>query len=87
MTRYFIGEIHEQNGEQEYSIPICFALEGRRNPAAKLAAVAKTWYGEPDEKTGHDYLFSGGELIARAGGYKEISKRTFEEITEFVAEL
>ena len=87
MTRFFIGEIHEKNGEQEYSTPICFALEGRRRPAVRLVSIAKTWYGKPDEKVGQDYLFFDGEIIARAGGYKEISRHTFEEISDFVAEL
>lgn len=81
MTKYYIGQIDERNGEYEYSTTIRFKTN--KHPGDHLAKIASTWYGDHDEDNVSDsgWCFNCGEIWTYVGDYQEVTKPIYETLT------
>jgi hypothetical protein len=84
--KYYIGEIHERNGDMEYDTKYLFATEG--DPDKYTETVAMEWRGsdESDKDEYHDAYWSDGTLIFDHGS-KEIPKKDFEVLRKYLSVL
>ena len=84
--KYYIGEIHERNGDMEYDTKYLFATAG--DPDEHTETVAMEWRGsdESDKDEYHDAYWSDGTLIFDHGS-KEIPKKDFEVLRKYLSVL
>ena len=84
--KYYIGEIHERNGELEYNTKYLFAT--KKNPDKYSDEVAMEWRGgdkeDWDEQEGG--YWSDCSLIFDHGS-KEIPKEDFEVLKKYLTVL
>lgn len=81
--KYFYYVVFERNGEYEYHHTgvVCFTEEELKTqtPEEYLEHKAENFY-EEGQKDG-DYYWHYGEVVTRADLIREISKETYEELT------
>ena len=84
--KYYIGQIHERNGEFGYNTKYLFATDG--NPDEYSNNVAMEWRGgdEDDWDEDHRGYWSDCSLIFN-GGSKEISQEDFEVLKKYLSIL
>lgn len=84
--KYYIGEIHERNGDMEYDTKYLF--ETKKNPDKYTEKVAMEWRGgdksDWDENCGG--YWSDCSLIFDHGS-KEIPKEDFEVLKKYLTVL
>ena len=84
--KYYIGEIHERNGDMEYDTKYLFAT--KKNPDKYSDKVAMEWRGgdKGDWDEQHDAYWSDCSLIHDYGS-KEIPKEDFDVLSKYLAVL
>ena len=84
--KYYIGEIHERNGELEYNTKYLFAT--KKNPDKYSDEVAMEWRGgdKSDWDEDHSGYWSDCSLIFDHGS-KEIPKEDFEVLKKYLTVL
>lgn len=84
--KYYIGEVHERNGEFEYDTKYLFATS--KNPDKYAEKIAMTWRGgdASDKDDYHDAYWSYGTLIFNHGS-TEIPKQDFEILRKYLTFL
>jgi len=84
--KYYIGEIHERNGDMEYDTKYVFATD--KDPDKYTDKVAMKWRGsdKSDWDEGHEAYWSGMSLIHDCGS-TEISKEDFEVLKKYLSVL
>lgn len=83
-VKYFIGKLHERNGEYEYVHTLRFMTNG--NPGKYLDDIASRFYDEDggDEEDG-SYSFNLGCIIVTPGICREITKDFYVQCYELGA--
>jgi hypothetical protein len=84
--KYYIGEIHERNGDMEYDTKYLFATAG--NPREHTKRVAMEWRGgdEDDWDEDQEGYWCDGSLIFDSGS-TEIPKKDFEVLRKYLSVL
>jgi hypothetical protein len=84
--KYYIGEIHERNGDLEYDTKYLFATAG--NPSEYAERVAMTWRGgdESDWDEDQEGYWSDCSLIFNSGE-TEIPKEDFDVLKKYLSVL
>ena len=84
--KYYIGEIHERNGDLEYDTKYVFATDG--DPDDHTEKVAMEWRGgdESDYDEDQGAYWSDCSLIYDCGS-KEIPQEEFEVLRKHLAVL
>lgn len=84
--KYYIGEIHERNGDMEYDTKYLFAT--KKNPDKYTDNVAMEWRGsdKSDWDEQEDAYWSDCSLI-RDYGCKEIPKEDFDILSKYLSVL
>ena len=90
MTKYYIAQLFERNGEYEYYNTLRFKLEGRKKPETYLNNIAKSWYSGERSKQDKDdtgYYFNCGEVYVEGSDIKEISESAYNELASILTEM
>jgi hypothetical protein len=84
--KYYIGEIHERNGDLEYDTKYLFATDG--DPDEHTDVVAMEWRGgdKDDWDEQEEGYWSDCSLIFDHGS-KEIPKEDFEVLKKYLSVL
>jgi len=84
--KYYIGEIHERNGDMEYDTKYLFATAD--NPREHTKRVAMEWRGgdEDDWDEDQEGYWCDGSLIFDSGS-TEIPKKDFEVLRKYLSVL
>ena len=84
--KYYIGEVHERNGDMEYDTKYLFATAG--NPREHTKRVAMEWRGgdEDDWDEDQEGYWCDGSLIFDSGS-TEITKKDFEVLRKYLSVL
>jgi len=84
--KYYIGEVHERNGDMEYDTKYLFATAG--NPREHTKRVAMEWRGgdEDDWDEDQEGYWCDGSLIFDSGS-TEIPKKDFEVLRKYLSVL
>jgi hypothetical protein len=84
--KYYIGEVHERNGDMEYDTKYLFATAG--NPREHTKRVAMEWRGgdEDDWDENQEGYWCDGSLIFDSGS-TEIPKEDFEVLRKYLSVL
>ena len=84
--KYYIGEVHERNGEMEYDTKYVFAT--KKNPDKYTDKVAMEWRGgdKGDWDEQEDAYWSDTSLIFDSGS-TEIPKEDFEVLRKYLSVL
>jgi hypothetical protein len=84
--KYYIGEIHERNGDMEYDTKYLFATAG--NPREHTKRVAMKWRGgdEDDWDEDEEGYWSDSSLIFDSGS-TEIPQEDFEVLKKYLSVL
>lgn len=89
--KYLFIEIHERNGEQEYTQPMIKEIKDSDNPADVAKETAKTWYDEYnnmeilDEGTDFEaYEFFAGCIITSVSSHREITAAEYNVLKRFI---
>ena len=84
--KYYIGEIHERNGDLEYDTKYLFATAG--DPSEYTKRVAMEWRGgdEDDWDEDQEGYWSDSSLIFDSGS-TEIPKEDFEVLSKYLSVL
>ena len=84
--KYYLGKIHERNGDMEYDCQYVFAKKG--NPDSHTNKVAMEWRGgdKSDWDERHEGYWSDDTLIFDYG-CREIPKEDFDVLSKYLAVL
>ena len=83
-TKYYVGNIHETNGDKEYTTTVFYKADNGIDAKSSLEATAREWYGEEgDYDAEYDAYWFNGEVLVSSGSCKEISKSTFDELYNY----
>jgi hypothetical protein len=84
--KYYIGEVHERNGDMEYDTKYLFATAG--NPREHTKRVAMEWRGGDEDEWDEDQegYWCDGSLIFDSGS-TEIPKKDFEVLRKYLSVL
>lgn len=84
--KYYLGQIDERHGEFECSITIMFKHKGTKEQGGNFHdIIARTWYGEDGKDYADEHfedIYWNGDMTYTVGDFHEISKATFEELSE-----
>jgi len=81
--KYFIGQIEEMNGEYEYTTHRFFKAASLDDAIADNVKEAGRWYAGEVIAEDEGFYFNGYQLFVCAGGVKEITKTTYDELYGF----
>lgn len=84
--KYYIGEVHERNGDMEYDTKYLFATAG--DPSEHTKKVAMEWRGgdEDDWDEDQEGYWSDSSLIFDSGS-TEIPKEDFKVLSKYLSVL
>ena len=84
--KYYIGEVHERNGDMEYDTKYLFATAG--DPSEHTKRVSMEWRGgdESDWDEDQEGYWSDCSLIFNSGS-TEIPKKDFEVLKKYLSIL
>jgi len=84
--KYYIGQIHERNGDMEYDTKYLFAT--KKTPDKYTDKVAMEWRGgdKSDKDEYHNAYWSDGTLIFDHGS-TEIPKADFDVLSKHLSVL
>lgn len=81
--KYFIGQIEEINGEQDYTNLRFFKAESLDDAIADNAKEAGRWYTGDVVAEDDGFYFHGCQIFVCTGDVKEITKTTYDELYGF----
>ena len=84
--KYYIGEVHERNGEFEYTAQYLFAIE--TSPKRYTKKTTMEWRGS--DRSNWDKEEEGywcWETLIYDNGHKEIPKEDFEVLRKYITVL
>jgi hypothetical protein len=82
---YYAASILERNGEYVYTKNIVFELSKRASPEKRLNEIVKAWYETTDiVKDGNGYYFNCGEVYVEGQSCKNIDKKTYELLKNYL---
>lgn len=88
--KYLFIQIHERNGEQEYTQPLVREIKDTDKPDDVAKEIAKTWYCDNDCEVldeGTDleaYEFFAGCIITSVSSYREITESDYKVLRKFI---
>ena len=84
--KYYIGKIHERNGEFEYTTKYLFDTDGKPDEYSNNVAMEWRCVDEDNWDEDHKGYWCDGTLIFD-GGSKEISKDDFDVLKKYLSIL
>ncbi|MDE3022619.1 MAG: hypothetical protein KGI54_12295 [Pseudomonadota bacterium] len=84
--KYYVGKLHERNGEYEYTHWFLFSTSN--DPDHYMDQIAADFYGnECDEHDENGYYFNGYAVYVRPDEFKEVDKKLYQQLAAFMHEL
>lgn len=84
MTKYYILELEERNGEYEYSHYIRTFAGDETKAQGVFEDILKGWYEDDDPRYcehSKGYYFNGDEVFMKVGRHEEIPEHVYHALT------
>ena len=82
--RFYVYNIHETNGEREYTHTGVVSLNDGIDPDKWQEDYIKDFYPNFSERIDDGFWFDGGEVICELGEMKEVSKDEYDVLVKYI---
>lgn len=88
--KYLLVEIHEHNGEKEYTARCLAQCSSNQNPKLVADAIALNWYEDYLDEDPYDcdsFWFEGGAIAVEVGNTYELPKEHYDLLNLYLSDL